>query len=772
MASLPGGLRRLHISLRSARSVSLAVLFTIGNPGWSQDNQVRTARELVQIRQEHDRTVWSPEVEAQFHEDTFVKLWDGLIHQSDKFAVLRGFEFDQLILPTAASSRQLDHGIELKTPSGSKRTIDRDAFLRLLNKYEQMEYKIIETEWHHSAFDPAAGDTPARSTVAVLMHVTHDPSQRRMVVRGDLKIQWQPSSKEQKSKVPEIIDASGLKIYQRQGQPAFQQQMVQTYQCDGSGKTAPTTIHPVIVRDLNQDGLPEVVIGGFNQVYWNRGSWKFEKATLCDFPVRHVNAGVIADFDGDGIDDFVAAGKSEYIQFIKGDLGGRFPFIGRPVRSVGKLRVPTSIAAGDIDGDGDLDLFVGQQKPGYSNGDIPTPYYDATDSFPSFLLLNDGQGNFRDVTGVSGIGRKAKRRNFSSTFVDLDDDGDLDLLLTSDFSGTDLFLNDGQGNFTDATETMRPKGYAFGMSHSFGDYNLDGHLDFITIGMSSTTARRLEKLNLGRQEFPEYNQARMKMGYGNRLFLRDEEGFSQAPFNNSCARTGWSWGSTTLDFDRDGDQDIYIVNGQTSGRTTKDYCTRFWCHDVYYKRGERPDEAIRELFNGLAPLFAGNHISWNGYEHNALLMNLDGDAFVNVGFLMDVSFEFDSRTAISADLDADGRVDLVVEHKDVRDDQRHLYFARNVWPEDNHWIGVQLKTNRVQSPLGAKVVVTLADGRKLLQHCLAGHSVWAQHANWVHFGIGKQDAVKEVEIRWPGGIVSKLSDPAIDKYHIVEPSVN
>ena len=122
-----------------------------------------------------------------------------------------------------------------------------------------------------------------------------------------------------------------------------------------------------------------------------------------------------------------------------GDKGGRFPFVGRPVRSIGKLTVPVSAAAGDIDGDGDLDLFIGQQKPGYVNGDIPTPYYDARDSFPSFMLRNDGQGNFTDITNVSGIGDKARRRNFSSTFVDLDDDGDLDLLLTSDFAGTDLF---------------------------------------------------------------------------------------------------------------------------------------------------------------------------------------------------------------------------------------------------------------------------------------------------------------------------------------------
>ena len=94
------------------------------------------------------------------------------------------------------------------------------------------------------------------------------------------------------------------------------------------------------------------------------------------------------------------------------------------------------------------------------------------------------------------------------------------------------------------------------VQHSFGDYNLDGQLDFITIGMSSTTARRLDKLGLRRDGFTDYDAKRAEMGYGNRLFLNRAAGFEQAPFNSTCARTGWSWGCTSFDFDRDGDQDI------------------------------------------------------------------------------------------------------------------------------------------------------------------------------------------------------------------------
>jgi hypothetical protein len=222
--------------------------------------------------------------------------------------------------------------------------------------------------------------------VSILIHATYEPSDSRLVIRGDLLIQWRASD-DATQKIPARIDASGLRLLIRKGKPAFQTQMVENYQWDPSGQSAPTTVHPILARDLNHDGLPEVIVAGFNDVYWNQGNWKFERKKLCDYPVKHPNAGVMADFDGDGIDDFVVGGKNDHVSFLKGAQGGQFPHPGKPVKSTERLRVPVSATAGDIDGDGDLDLFVGQQKPSYSNGDIPTPYYDATDGFPSYVPI-------------------------------------------------------------------------------------------------------------------------------------------------------------------------------------------------------------------------------------------------------------------------------------------------------------------------------------------------------------------------------------------------
>ena len=72
---------------------------------------------------------------------------------------------------------------------------------------------------------------------------------------------------------------------------------------------------------------------------------------------------------------------------------------------------------------------------------MPTPYYDANDGHPSYLLVNDGTGRFENATAPAGLARKSHRRVIAASLVDLDDDGDLDLVTVNDFSGVDLFYN-------------------------------------------------------------------------------------------------------------------------------------------------------------------------------------------------------------------------------------------------------------------------------------------------------------------------------------------
>lgn len=219
--------------------------------------------------------------------------------------------------------------------------------------------------------------------------------------------------------------------------------------------------------------------------------------------------GIVADFTGDGVADYVNPSKRGGLLLYEGGPDGRFSTEPRGRgHSQGPIVQPQVFTAGDIDRDGDLDLWVGQYQPAYLLGQMPTPYYDANDGLPSFLLLNDGQGNFQDITKPAGLGPKQNRRTYGSSFIDLDDDGDLDLLVVSDFAGIDIYHNDGGGRFTDVTQKALREWHNFGMSVSFGDYNMDGFLDFYISGMGSTTARRLEYMNLGRPDMPEENRMR------------------------------------------------------------------------------------------------------------------------------------------------------------------------------------------------------------------------------------------------------------------------
>src|SRR2546426_12200818 len=129
---------------------------------------------------------------------------------------------------------------------------------------------------------------------------------------------------------------------------------------------------------------------------------------------------------------------------------------------------------------------------------LPISYYDANDGNPAYLLLNDGHGNFTDATPAAGLEKKRRRRTYSASFVDLNDDGNLDLLVVSDFAGVDLYRNDGRGHFSDVTREWVAEPHAFGMAHALTDFNADGRLDILMIGMNSPVADRLEHLDLWR----------------------------------------------------------------------------------------------------------------------------------------------------------------------------------------------------------------------------------------------------------------------------------
>ena len=732
----------------------------------------RQVQALVEKTEQLDRTVFAREVESQRYEEYFIRLWDDFrAEKVDKLAVLERAAFQMLTYPTPGARKAHDWDIEVVTCDGPARSAGPAEWRALAASLRQQGYRATELEFHQSRFEHDAGQ-PARSVVATLVHLVNDAAATRQVLRAKLMIEWADASSEPGS-VPEprAIEATDVTLLERAGPPVFTPVGLR----EGvAGTGVPVTRgHTafVLAYDLDGDGLSEILIPGENLLLRTRGGWRFAPELILPGGAAVVlEAAVVADFPGDGPPDLMCV-KGDRLDVARGVPGGRFSEA-PPEMAADVPVLPqkvSALTAGDIDGDGDVDAWFGQVKRPYDGGQFPTPYYDANDGYPAALLVNDGTGKFTDGTEAAGLAAKRHRRTFVASFVDLDSDRDLDLLVNSDFAGLDIYYNDGKGRFTDVTDQVIDDRHNFGMGHIFADFNLDGRLDMYTIGMSSTTARRLTAMGAGRDEFPEHQEKRPKMGYGNRMFFAaapdapNSEAparFVQPAYRDEVARTGWSWGASAPDFDNDGDPDLYVANGFISGRTCRDYCTNFWRRDIYLG-DSKEDPVMDNLFQQQAILGDG---SWNGFEHNVLFMNEGGAAFLNVAHLMGAAFEFDSRNVVGDDLDGDGKVDLLVlERKQTGG--RVLHILRNEWPTTHPWIGVRLAPGA--NPAGAEIRVHMAGGRVQIGRVVAGDSFQSQHAAAQHFGLGAGGTVERVEVLWPDGERTLLDGPAVNQWHQV-----
>ena len=745
--------------------------------GEKKVESLEQAAKLAAEADARDGSLWSTEIDAGRHEAAIVALWDQLRTAQDAFLVLRDFPFQAIHVGQWGQREELENGVQLTrlAPGSPEKVLDRKKWSALLLLLQGRGFVLAQSEWHHASFVPAKDGRPPSSEVVFESHwIKPQPPIHMLVLKGTLRIVWKSAPARNAEAKPEIlsIHAESLTLVEREGQLGFARVFhgKPPQQSTGGFEYA-----PVIVYDLDGDGLSEIVLGATNTVMWNRGGFRFESQRLFANQVVLRNSGTIADFDGDGLVDLLGVKPDGAGLFVAGDKTGRFHGEQRRPWDVLANRA-SAMTCGDIDADGDLDVWLSQYQPPYVHGQMPTPFYDANDGQPSYLFINDGGGNFTDGTEAAGLSAKRHRRTYSNSFVDLDEDGDLDLLVVSDFSGLDIHTNDGEGNFVEATPDFVDERHAFGMSHTFGDFDRDGKLDFYMAGMSSTTARRLEGLGLARDDYPEYTKRRAPMTFGNRLYQRRATRYVQTSLNRNVARAGWTWGCTAADFDNDGDDDLYVANGHISGKSATDYCTRYWCHDIYTGNSQENADISQLLSDKFRPQhlrgLGTGRISWNGYEKNRLLMNLGGRDFVDVGFLMGTGFEDDCRSVVAADLDGDGRQDLVVvathwqSGKELTPKQQ-LYLLRNLLParERASWLGVHLgQSEKGASPVGARVVIEGTFGDRTRTY-MTGDSFYAQHPATAHFGLPDGQRVRRIRVRWTDGDETTLENPAPDKYH-------
>ena len=141
---------------------------------------------------------------------------------------------------------------------------------------------------------------------------------------------------------------------------------------------------------------------------------------------------------------------------------------------------------------------------------------------------------------------------------------------------------------------------------------------------------------------------------------------------------------------------------------------------------------------------------------------------MNIGYLMGVAFEMDSRCAVSGDLDEMAPLIWLSSRTTCRRGRRMCMSVETSGV--TRIIGLVFTcglANRTRRHWVVRVHVELTDGSTLLQHNVSGHSVWAQHPDSVHFGLGDRSKVSRLVVRWPDGETTELSDPAPDQYHVV-----
>ncbi len=764
------------------RAVACVASLWVVSPAVRAGDPPPLVRNLLTRIEQHEAEAFPLERQARTLESKgLVPFWDRMnaADPDSRFDVLANVGLESLRWGQAGEVVSYDLGIEETRYQAGGPVVDAAGWRAALEDLRTAGYRITHSDWHQERFEIDADGRRISDTRFTIQGSRAD-GRDRLEVKATVRVRWRESGD---GFVPDAVEVLEAKVRRRSAPMSFTQWLRVRLAPLLLEQNKPIEIDygATYAHDLDGDQYPDLLQAGSDTILWNEAGRSFKAGPFLprEAEARVSRVGLVADVDGDGIVDWICDNavrkRLEWHRGRSNVVPGKPPFESEPheIPMKGLFKNVSAITAGDIDRDGDLDLYVSQYRTPQDS--MPERYWDANDGYGNLLLVNDGKGGFRDDTEAAGLAPKQYRRTYSASFVDLDGDGDQDLVVVSDFCGTDLYLNDGRGRFQDITETGLDSPRTFGMSHTFADYDYDGRLDFFVTGMSSTTSRRLERMQAFPAGYDDANEMRAVMGYGNRMYLGQADGrFAEPAYKDAVARTGWSWGSVSFDFDNDGDDDIYVANGHVSGKSTEDYCSNFWCHDIYLLPGVQGDD----MKSYLDAIPNRAQISWDGFQVNSLLVNQAGRGFQDLGSMLDVGFDYDSRQAIATDLDLDGRVDLVIARQPedllapASDEKAwtSLMLYKNSLPEaaERGWIGVTLSGAAGVSPLGATVLLETDRGVRR-QVVVSGDSFLCQHPAQKHFGIEPGTAVKSLTVVWPNGTQTVLSTPEPGRYHAVAP---
>jgi len=520
----------------------------------------------------------------------------------------------------------------------------------------------------------------------------------------------------------------------------------------------------IAVGDFDADGRDDIYIcqpsGLPNRLYRNRGDGGFEDVTeKAGLGVLDATAcAIFADFENRGVQDLLVVTASGPLLFQNrgdGSFAHRpdaFSFAEPPQGTF------THASVADYDRDGRLDVYfcLYSYYLGLDQYHYPSPYFDARNGPPNYLFHNLGNGKFIDRTAASGLNAENDRYSFACAWGDISGAGGPDLYVANDFGRSNLYRNNGDGTFAAISEPAGVNVPGAGMSACWCDFENKGKQDIYVSNMWSAAGQRVADSeifhNIDSAETRSYYRGHAR---GNSLYRNQNNGrFASAAESSGSAMGRWAWSADAWDIDHSGYSDIYIANGYISGTAEPEVSSFFWRQVAGNSpRNETPSTDYEQGWNAVNELIRSDH-SWSGYERNTLYLNDGHGQFSDISGISGLDLLEDSRAFALADLDGDGRLEVVVKNRNGP----QVRILRNVMRELGAAICVRLRGTRSnRDAIGAAITVRTGDLRQT-KYLQAGTGFLSQHSKELFFGLGSKPGQIAVSVRWPSGVGQEFSD--------------
>lgn len=538
----------------------------------------------------------------------------------------------------------------------------------------------------------------------------------------------------------------------------------------------------VAIGDFNKDGKPDIYFTASqteNRLYLNKGDFKFEdvtKTAQVEGQGRWCNGAAVVDINNDGLDDiYVSASiknnpeeRTNLLYVNQGNNAGGTPVFKEMAKQYNLADTGFSVQAAflDYDRDGDLDVYLattGLAQRNSSRFDGNTGYQK--DKLSDKLYRNEGSDSlghpfFRDVSKEAGVADHGYALGIG--VADVNNDGWKDIYISNDFNSSDvLYINNGDGTFSDQTRTSFKHTSMNAMGNDIADINNDGLEDIVAVDMNPEDNFRKKKNMSGGNYYVyqsmlrgdyvlQYVRNTLQLNNGNAIFdssNRPLPSFSDISFYAGVAETDWSWNPSLADFDNDGFKDLIITNGYPKDVTD---------HDFAAFRDESSEIASKEYLLGEIPA-----IKIPNYAYR----NTGDLKFQNVSADWGLSTPCFSNGAAYADLDGDGDLDYIINNIN---DEAFVY--RNTLEKSaaTNFIDIKFQGNK-ENIHGIGAIAKLYHQGQVQVFDNTPYRGYISCVNTgLHFGLGKATTIDSLVILWPDGKQQVLSNVQANKTLVVK----